>query len=227
MTDSEKLKALQHDLQEHAVHIRALRVALEECDFHLDEFGCGACAVPQRCTPLDVPLAVERCVRKLREQLAEARSRAFRAYDANTALMSEVDTLRAQVATVTAEAATDGPAYQRGRSEGRADVAASLRALLDPSDAQHWNLDGALTEVRRIVRALATLTAERDIERLKVKTIESARDYFRREAVAEAIRDEREACAKVAEAHALGPLHASGGCCGDAVAAAIRARGGQ
>ena len=50
-----------------------------------------------------------------------------------------------------AGAATDGPTYNAGRSEGRADVAAYLRAILDPGDVHNWNLDGALAEVRRLM----------------------------------------------------------------------------
>lgn len=45
---------------------------------------------------------------------------------------------------------TDGPVYNRGRSEGHADVCASLRAILDPGDRNHWNIDGLLKEVARI-----------------------------------------------------------------------------
>lgn len=44
----------------------------------------------------------------------------------------------------------DGPVYNAGRSEGHADVAARLRAILDPEDTEHWNLDGLLAEVARL-----------------------------------------------------------------------------
>lgn len=44
----------------------------------------------------------------------------------------------------------DGPAYNQGRVEGHADIVAKLRQLLDPTDAQHWNLDGLLAEVKRL-----------------------------------------------------------------------------
>lgn len=49
-----------------------------------------------------------------------------------------------------AESRVDGRAYTSGRSEGRADVAASLRSVLDPEDSNHWNLDGVLKEVQRL-----------------------------------------------------------------------------
>lgn len=41
---------------------------------------------------------------------------------------------------------TDGPIY----SEGRADVCAELRAIIDPQDKNHWNKDGLLKEVARL-----------------------------------------------------------------------------
>ena len=44
----------------------------------------------------------------------------------------------------------DGPVFNSGRSEGRSDVAASLRRVLDPGDINHWNIDGLLNEVRRL-----------------------------------------------------------------------------
>jgi hypothetical protein len=47
---------------------------------------------------------------------------------------------------------TDGPVYNAGRSEGRADVCAVLRAILDPDDKHHWNIDGVIEEVRRLAR---------------------------------------------------------------------------
>lgn len=48
------------------------------------------------------------------------------------------------------ESKVDGRAYKHGRCEGRADVVAELRAILDPDDAHHWNQDGVLGEVRRL-----------------------------------------------------------------------------
>jgi hypothetical protein len=47
---------------------------------------------------------------------------------------------------------TDGPVYNRGRSEGWADVCAELRAILDPDDGHRWNKDGLLKEVERLAR---------------------------------------------------------------------------
>lgn len=51
------------------------------------------------------------------------------------------------------ESKVDGRAYKHGRSEGRADVVAELRAILDPDDAHHWNQDGVLGEVRRLAQS--------------------------------------------------------------------------
>lgn len=56
----------------------------------------------------------------------------------------------AEVAKLRDIAQTDGPVYQAGRDEGRADVAAQLRAILDPDDLFHWNLDGVLKKVAQL-----------------------------------------------------------------------------
>jgi hypothetical protein len=45
----------------------------------------------------------------------------------------------------------DSPPYNAGRLEGHADVAAKLRAIVDPEDAEHLSLDGALRKVRELV----------------------------------------------------------------------------
>jgi len=45
------------------------------------------------------------------------------------------------------ERKADGPAFNCGRHEGQADVAARLRKILDPTDAGHLDLDGLLTKV--------------------------------------------------------------------------------
>jgi hypothetical protein len=49
---------------------------------------------------------------------------------------------------------TDGPSYNDGRSEGRADVCADLRAILDPDDAHHWSKDGLIAAVVRLTQAV-------------------------------------------------------------------------
>lgn len=48
------------------------------------------------------------------------------------------------------QAATDGPVYNAGRAEGHADVTVAVRAIVDPDDAHHLNLDGALEAVRKL-----------------------------------------------------------------------------
>jgi len=45
----------------------------------------------------------------------------------------------------------DGPVFNLGRSEGRADVAAMLRQVVDPEDKLHLSLDGALNLVAQLV----------------------------------------------------------------------------
>lgn len=46
----------------------------------------------------------------------------------------------------------DGPIYNLGRSEGRSDVIAEVRRILDPGDAHHWNADGVMSEIKRLAR---------------------------------------------------------------------------
>jgi hypothetical protein len=53
----------------------------------------------------------------------------------------------------------DGEAYNMGRSEGQADIAASLRHILDPEDKNHWNIIGLLKEVIRISGERAAVVA--------------------------------------------------------------------
>ena len=59
--------------------------------------------------------------------------------------------LRGEWIEMPQDGGTDGPAFNRGRSEGRSDVAAMLRKIVDPEDKNKWNLDGALAEVRKIM----------------------------------------------------------------------------
>jgi hypothetical protein len=47
-------------------------------------------------------------------------------------------------------ASTDGPVFNRGRVEGQSDVAARLRAILDPSNSHNYNIDGLMKEVIRL-----------------------------------------------------------------------------
>lgn len=42
------------------------------------------------------------------------------------------------------DSAVDGRAYNDGRAEGRADIAAKLRAIIDPEDKRHLSLDGLI-----------------------------------------------------------------------------------
>lgn len=59
----------------------------------------------------------------------------------------------------------DGPIFNQGRAEGRADVSVSLRKVLDPTDAEHLNLDGSLKKVAHLV-AENKRQEERSVERL-------------------------------------------------------------
>lgn len=53
----------------------------------------------------------------------------------------------------------DGEAYNMGRSEGQADIAASLSLILDPEDKNHWNIIGLLKEVVRLSGERAAVVA--------------------------------------------------------------------
>lgn len=59
-------------------------------------------------------------------------------------------------------AQVDGPVFNAGRAEGRADVAAQLRGILDPEDTHHWSLDGVLAEVERLCLALQDAERQRE-----------------------------------------------------------------
>lgn len=57
-------------------------------------------------------------------------------------------------------ASVDGPVYNAGRLEGHADIAARLRAILDPEDRNKWNLDGLLKEADRNARMVEAMRKE-------------------------------------------------------------------
>jgi hypothetical protein len=59
-------------------------------------------------------------------------------------LLEEIDRLRS-------ENKVDGPVYNSGRSEGRADVKAQFTKIVDPEDEQHFSIDGVLKEVEQLV----------------------------------------------------------------------------
>jgi hypothetical protein len=63
-------------------------------------------------------------------------------------LRRENTELRNAPAMVLTQNAVDGPAYTAGRKEGHADVAASLRAILDPKDTRHASIEGLLSMAR-------------------------------------------------------------------------------
>lgn len=58
------------------------------------------------------------------------------------------------------DSAVDGPAYEAGRLEGHADIAARLRAILDPEDENHWNIDGVLEAVEDNAKMLGAMRKE-------------------------------------------------------------------
>lgn len=79
--------------------------------------------------------------------------------------------------TVSEAFGVDGPAYNAGRAEGRADLCAAIRAIIDPADTNRWNRDGLLEEVRR----LASLNKAR-------KTTSAPVNYYDGEACMDACR---------------------------------------
>jgi len=58
------------------------------------------------------------------------------------------------------DSAVDGPIYEAGRLEGHADIAARLRAILDPEDENHWNIDGVLKAVEDNAKMLEAMRKE-------------------------------------------------------------------
>jgi len=53
----------------------------------------------------------------------------------------------------------DGEVFNMGRSEGQANIAASLSLILDPEDKNHWNIIGLLKEVVRLTGERAAVVA--------------------------------------------------------------------
>ncbi len=47
----------------------------------------------------------------------------------------------------------DAHYFSLGRAEGQADVKVRLRKIVDPHDCNHWDLDGCLKEVERLVKS--------------------------------------------------------------------------
>lgn len=194
---------------------------LRSVDFYLDEFASGACAVPPRADPDQVPNAVADAMATLRVRLEEARAdlrfkgcwrdcpcepRRVETAEARVEVLRQAilllkhrdvggepcfcflwpdedphceaatgnDACRQvkealkypnegypmpllgqfvadrQIKELEAQAKVDGPVYNAGRSEGKADVAAELRAIIDPTDEQHLSLDGLLDIVRKL-----------------------------------------------------------------------------
>lgn len=72
---------------------------------------------------------------------------------------ARIDNLENALAQAREDAKVDGKAYQDGRLEGHADVAARLRAILDPHDEQHLTIDGLVEEV--VQRTLAAQVLEK------------------------------------------------------------------
>lgn len=92
----------------------------------------------------------------------------------------EIGGLKAQLAEAIERAKVDGEVFNQGRHEGRSDVAVALRKVVDPKDANHWNLDGSLAEVQRLKDALASTQRERDEARARLEAWEensSAADW--------------------------------------------------
>lgn len=194
---------------------------LRSVDFHLDEFACGACAVPPRADPDQVPNAVADAMATLRVRLEEARKdlrmkgcwrdcpcepRRVETAEARVEVLRQAimllkhrdidkhpcfcflwpdeephceaesgnDVCRQvqealkypnegypmplldrfvadrEIKELTEQAKTDGPVYNAGRAEGHADIAAKLRAIIDPTDEMHLNIDGLLDIVAKL-----------------------------------------------------------------------------
>lgn len=74
-------------------------------------------------------------------------------------LRQQIDTLRRERDEAREAARVDGPVFVSGRHEGWSDIAAKLRAILDPADTEHLNLDGLLCRVAHLAAERAAWDA--------------------------------------------------------------------
>ncbi len=63
----------------------------------------------------------------------------------------------------------DNAIFQAGKAEGHADIAVELRKIVDRDDKNHWNIDGTLKEVKRLVSLKENLSKLIKEQKLLVK----------------------------------------------------------
>lgn len=102
-------------------------------------------------------------VRKLVDKLMEMEAAHTKATAAQVALLQQAEE-RSKV---------DGPAYNSGRSEGHADVAARLRAILDPKDVEHLGLEGLIHMVEQLEASARKDSAEAGEHREEVSKLKA------------------------------------------------------
>lgn len=66
-------------------------------------------------------------------------------------LKKKIRELQADIRRLKKDVKIDGPVFNSGRSEGKSDVAADLRKILDPGDVNHLNLEGLLEMVKLLL----------------------------------------------------------------------------
>ena len=94
--------------------------------------------------------AIRECVRRCGNVMADE---TMDGSETCCRMMEHVDKLAAllgEVPETPARKIDDEPLFQQGITEGRADVCAKLRAIVDPGDTNHWSLDGLLQHVEML-----------------------------------------------------------------------------
>lgn len=86
----------------------------------------------------------------------------------------------AEAARLRVYATIDGPVFEQGRSEGRADVATMIREVIDPDDTDKLNLDGLIDRVRGMSVRIASLVEDLSRGDVEVGKLVRMRDEIRR-----------------------------------------------
>lgn len=73
----------------------------------------------------------------------------------------------------------DDPVFQQGRHEGWSDIAAKLRAIVDPNDVDHLNIDGLLVRVAVLYMDHADALRLLGIDRAEFDRIRAAVEHDR------------------------------------------------
>lgn len=72
----------------------------------------------------------------------------------------DIESCLKEISHLKEQAKVDGPTYEAGRLEGRADIAVKLRKILDPNDENKLNIDGLLEKVEDNSNLMLAMTKE-------------------------------------------------------------------